>query len=286
MIQDIYPLKLDNAYHPQEIQAADYILIFNGQDIFIQDGDEIQYLTYAQLCAHQVLPVCIYLFSLGEKHYFWADVEEPLQIAGFHYRPMREVRAMYPKESIMVAATALHLYTWYCNNRYCGRCGSKLVHSTQMRMLECPVCRNNVFPTIAPAVIVAVTNHDKLLLTKYAAGRGVQHYALVAGFTEIGETAEETVQREVMEEVGLHVKNIRYYKTQPWGFASNLLLGYYCDLDGTASIHLDRQELAMAEWVDYRDVPKDEQKLSLTAEMMEHFRQEKIRESQQNTENE
>ena len=85
------------------------------------------------------------------------------------------------------------------------------------RMVHCECCGNMVYPKICPGIIVAVTNGDKLLLTKYAPAPGRNaNYALVAGFTEIGETLEETVQREVMEEVGLKVKNIRYYKSQPW----------------------------------------------------------------------
>ena len=108
-------------------------------------------------------------------------------------------------------------------------------------------------------------------MTKYA-GREYKRYALIAGFTEIGETAEETVQREVMEEVGIRVKNIRYYKSQPWGFDSNLLLGYFCELDGSGKIRLDEEELATAEWVDYRDIPDDPEGLSLTRAMMTAFR--------------
>ncbi len=84
-----------------------------------------------------------------------------------------------------------------------------------------------------------------------------KRYALIAGFTEIGETAEETVMREVQEEVGLKVKNIHYYKSQPWGFDQNLLLGYFCELDGERDIVLDTGELATAEWVHYSDVPED-----------------------------
>lgn len=143
-------------------------------------------------------------------------------------------------------------------------------------MLQCPRCQNQVFPKIAPAVIVGVTDGRKILMTKYA-NREYKRYALIAGFTEIGETAEETVKREVEEEVGLHVKNIRYYKSQPWGFDSNLLLGYFCELEEHEAIHLDKNELSTAEWIDYADIPDDPEGLSLTREMMVFFREEQKR---------
>ena len=129
---------------------------------------------------------------------------------------------------------------------------------------------------LIPAVIVGVTHGDKILMTKYA-GREYKRYALIAGFTEIGETAEETVKREVMEEVGLTVKNIRYYKSQPWGFDSNLLLGYFCELAEEGEIRLDEEELSVAEWVDYHDIPEDKEKLSLTHEMMTYFKEQRMR---------
>ena len=141
-------------------------------------------------------------------------------------------------------------------------------------MLQCPVCNNMVFPKIAPAVIIGLTNNDQIMMTKYA-GREYKRYALIAGFTEIGETAEETVHREVMEEVGLKVKNIRYYKSQPWGFDSNLLMGFFCDLAEEGEIRLEEEELSLAEWVDYRDVPDDLEGLSLTREMMTYFRKQR-----------
>lgn len=92
-------------------------------------------------------------------------------------------------------------------------------------MLRCPKCGNLIYPKIAPAVIVAVTRGDQILMTRYQ-GRDYKGYALIAGFTEIGETAEDTVRREVMEEVGLQVKDLRYYGSQPWGADANLLLGF------------------------------------------------------------
>ena len=136
--------------------------------------------------------------------------------------------------------------------------------------MRCPECGNMIFPKIAPAVIVAVTDGDRILMSKYA-GRTYKRYALIAGFVEIGETAEQTVQREVMEEVGLQVKNVRYYKSQPWGVESDLLMGFFCDLDGSDAIHIDENELAMAEWFDRDNMPAHDDGISLTREMMRIF---------------
>ena len=127
------------------------------------------------------------------------------------------------------------------------------------------------YPKLCPAVIVAVTHGDRLLLSKYA-GRGHTNYALIAGFAEIGETIEETVKREVMEEVGLKVKNLRYYKSQPWSFTDTLLFGFYVDLDGEEDITLDREELALAQWFDRDKLPEPASNGSLTSEMITMFR--------------
>ena len=130
------------------------------------------------------------------------------------------------------------------------------------------------YPKISPAVIIALVHGNRILMSKYV-GRAYKNYALLAGFSEIGEPVEETVRREVMEEVGLKVKNIRYYKSQPWGFDSNLLMGFFCDLAEEGEIRLEEEELSLAEWVDYRDVPDDPEGLSLTREMMTYFRKQR-----------
>ena len=139
-------------------------------------------------------------------------------------------------------------------------------------MKRCPHCGNLIFPKIAPAVIIGLIYEDSILISTYA-DRPYKGRALLAGFCEIGETPEQTVVREVQEEVGLRVKNIRYFDSQPWGFDQNLLLGYFCELDGERDIVLDTGELATGEWVHYSDVPEDPEGLSLTREMMSVFQQ-------------
>lgn len=127
------------------------------------------------------------------------------------------------------------------------------------------------YPKISPAVIVGVTDGNRILMSKYA-DRDYKKYALLAGFTEIGETIEETVKREVMEEVGLKVKNIRFYKSQPWSFTDTLLMGFFADLDGDSEITLDQEELALAEWFEREEIPVTERNISLTNEMILAFK--------------
>ena len=134
----------------------------------------------------------------------------------------------------------------------------------------CPACQNKIYPRLQPAVIVGVKNKDRLLVTQYRTG--FAHYALVAGFAEIGETLEETVRREVMEEAGLRVKNIRYYKSQPWGIAQDILAGFYCDVDGDDHIHMDENELRLAQWKTPEEIVLQPDSYSLTNEMMKRFK--------------
>ena len=212
-----------------------------------------------------------YAFRMqGTNFFLWMGEPGETEEDAFHYEELMAIRRPEVKEACFAAYTALHLYNWYRNNRYCGCCQTPTVHDTKQRMLRCPDCGNLIFPRISPAVIIAVTNGEKLLLSKYA-GRSYTQYALLAGYTEIGETMEETVQREVMEEVGLKVKNIRYYKSQPWGKDGAVLMGFFCDLDGKDEIHLDEEELSQAGWYDRKNLPVRDDGISLTREMMRVF---------------
>lgn len=144
---------------------------------------------------------------------------------------IRNLRTARPQHLAFAGVTGHQLFQWYSKRRFCGCCGKPMLHSQKERMMECPSCGNQEYPVLCPAVIVGITNGDKIILSKYE-GRRFKRYALIAGFAEIGETIEETVHREVMEEVGLKVKNLRYYKSQPWSFSGTLLFGFFCDVDG------------------------------------------------------
>ena len=282
MLQDLAYGRLENEYLHREPSPTSTVICFNGNlSLVKRDADDTLTLpTYEQVMAwaqtehwthwNDDAPVQ-YVFRLHDQDYFiWMGQADQPSDPAFGYEVVRDLRQLVSKPLCFALMTAWHLYVWYRDNRFCGRCGAQAVHDHKERMMRCPACGNMIFPKIAPAVIVAVTNGDKLLMTQYA-GRAYKRYALIAGFVEIGETAEQTVQREVMEEVGLKVKNVRYYKTQPWGVESDLLLGYYCDLDGDDTIHLDENELAVGGWFDRDTLPIEDDGISLTREMMRVF---------------
>ena len=278
MIQDIYPSRLQNEYKNYAIRDEDNLIAFDKDGkILIRDVQgKIEFLKGSDVKDKN----SIYLFGIDDKRYFLLDgfeddiLDECEEDGGLAYYTIREIRDTFSGTSMVevyAAFTAYHLWRWYAENRFCGRCGTPLKHSDKERALICPDCGSVIYPRITPAVIVAVTKGDKLLLTRYRSGYA--HNALVAGFTEIGETLEETVAREVMEETGVRVKNIRYYKSQPWGMAQDILVGFFCDADGDGEIHMDEDELKYAEWVKREDIVLQPNNLSLTNEMMKVFKE-------------
>ena len=163
------------------------------------------------------------------------------------------------------------LWRWRKSRRYCGRCGHKTTDSTTERALVCPVCGQLEYPKISPAVIVGITNGDRLLMTHYSDRPNIG-YALIAGYVEIGESFEDTIRREVMEEVGLKVKNIQYFKSQPWAFSDTEMVGFFAQLDGSDDIHLQEAELAEAVWLNRDEIPHEDILASVGSEMKTAFK--------------
>ncbi len=274
MIQDIAPKVFHNEYQSVRPEAGDTVFVFREKKVLIAgyENEDIVFPKAGDLDAELQ-----YLFRIDGQPYFLCKPEESERLSeedtgsGSTFIPLMEARRSTDLPAMFACMTAYHLFTWYDRNRLCGRCGQPLQHSENERMLRCPNCGNCVFPTIAPAVIVGVTDGERLLMTKYA-DRAYKGWALIAGFCEIGETVEDTVRREVLEEAGIRVKNMRYVASQPWGSDSNLLIGMFCEADGATEIHMDREELSRAVWVQRADVPEMKDNHSLTGYMIELFR--------------
>lgn len=273
MIQDIYPKKFDNAYRNVSPAPEDYVLVYDGGEAVFMDESRA-FFTYAD--AERLFgsgAEYVYLFSVDETRFF---LLKGADAGGFTVR-MKPIgfRDFEPQWLGFAGICGADMARWYESSRFCGRCGARTVHSETERAVLCPGCGKVYYPVICPAVIVALIDRDRLLLTKYAYGT-YRRYALVAGYTEIGETLEQTVRREVREEVGLEVKNIRYYASQPWPFSGTELMGFTAELDGRAEICLDRGELSEARWFKREEIEPEGKPKSLTNTLIQAFRRGEI----------
>ena len=293
MIQDISPHFLRNEYLTDvQPEADDPVYFFRGRELALREEADGLVLPRAGEwhfgrsdagSSAKVLPTAgerqadaglQFLFGTDGGNAFLARADAALP-EGLAFYDVRKLRAN-PKASRMLvfyAFTALQLASWYRDNVYCGTCGGRTVPGTTERSIICPSCGRTIYPRVIPAVIVGVINGDYLLHTKYERSRDIPFYALVAGFTEIGETLEETVAREVMEETGLKVKNIRYFKSQPWAIADDILAGFYCDVDGDTEIRIDRSELCEGVWIHRSEIRGQPDDASLTHHMMMTFKE-------------
>lgn len=268
MIQDIAPHIFHNEYTEKSIQPTDIILGYDGNNVLMKT--EHSFFEAQDL---EALPSLTYLCTIDSTSFFLGEIHPPhaLSLNTYHLRHLQ------PQYLAFAAITGFQVYSWMRNNHYCGRCGHEMHKDKKERAMRCPQCGNIVYPKIMPAVIVGVINQkNQLLITKYAHGR-YQKDALVAGFNEIGETIEETVVREVREEVGLEVENLTYYASQPWAFTSTLLMGFFARVKGSDAITLQEEELSVAHWVNREDTIETGGNASLTSEMIQYFRKGKVK---------
>lgn len=273
MIQDIYPHIYRNEFETTLPTAEDALCIVAAGEILVKETAEtFDFPTCKDFEKSGSLESAHFLFRIDGKPFFLMRLESKQAFEGYTWVNRKYFRHKKPKHLAFAAVTAMQLAGWYNANKFCGKCATPMVRDDKERMVKCPNCGQMVYPRLNPAVIIGIYNGDKLLLTQYKNGP-TTNFALVAGFTEIGETFEQTVSREVNEEVGLKVKNIRYYKSQPWSFTDTLLAGFYCELDGDSTIKLEQDELKFGGWFNRKELePIENNDLSLTNEMINYFR--------------
>ncbi len=285
MIQDIKPYRYRLEYENREPQGGDVALLYQGNQVLLRETEgetnplaplpfcgELPGMGFQYLFAIESPSGKMFRFFLGKGFGDSGEGEDGLaQRLHAQWKPVNIFRTLQPRVTAFAIITGYQMAGWYRDTRICSRCGKPLKHSETERMLFCPDCGLQQFPKISPAVIVAVTNGNKLLMTKYA-GRAYTRYALIAGFAETGETIEETVHREVLEEVGIRVKNLKFYKSQPWSLTSTLLFGFYAELDGSDEIKLEDGELSVGQWMLREEIEEDTNQESLTWEMIERFK--------------
>ncbi len=188
---------------------------------------------------------------------------------GLYFEGLRRLFGRIADADLAAAGYGLQLFRWMDGQRFCGRCGAATALRTGQRALGCTVCGQVLFPQVAPAVIVAVVSNRRLLLAR-ARRYASNMFSVVAGYVEPGETLEECVQREVREEVGIEVGDIRYFGSQPWPFSGSLMVAFTAAHTG-GTIAVDNKEILEAGWFTAADLPAVPGKISIARQLIDWY---------------
>jgi len=258
---------------PDEAPRAALWFAFRGDRLLVQSvGARAELLDYADLAALDVtFEAAHYLGRLDDLDCYALALDDGLEPpAGAALEGLRGLYGRLPDDLFSIAGRAVQILLWDQTHRFCGRCGQPTVHAPAERAMLCPRCGLLSFPRLSPAVIMLVQRDDELLLARnkaFADG----FFSVLAGFVEPGESLEEAVAREVHEEVGLDVTDIRYFGSQPWPFPHSLMIGFTAAY-ARGELHLQADEIAEAAWFHRRgELPKLPGKLSIARRLIDHF---------------
>jgi len=213
----------------------------------------------------------IYLGTLAGRHCYGAAFSDPAALppTGLGFQDLWGLHGRLDPDFIPIAFRALHLLDWSQKTRFCKRCGNEMRTKAGPPTRECPVCGYLSFPRISPAVIVLVERGNQCLLARSPRFKG-EFYSVLAGFSEPGETLEETVAREVREETGIEVQDIRYFGSQPWPFPDSLMIGFIARYAG-GEIRVDGEEILDARWFTADQLPNIPGKISIARQLIDWF---------------
>ena len=231
-------------YENYQIEFSDVIAPDNDDYLFVFNEDRQLYLDLNKKLPENLddfdVNFCLYIGIYDGRKSFVVNVD-----GDESFYDLQEVYE-FDHDLYHIAGKAVLVNDWYISHRFCGRCGTPTRLDEKDMMLKCPKCGQNHYPRIAPAIIVAIRNGDELLMAKHSYHDNIR-YALIAGFVEPGEAIEEAVHREVLEEVGIKIKNLKYMRSQSWPFPNSLMLGFMAEYD-SGDIKVDGDEILKAKW--------------------------------------
>jgi NAD+ diphosphatase len=218
--------------------------------------------------------------DLDDHKKFWIKSGEPghtvelqnevLLPEGWRFVSLLYLFSSGQKSLFRQAGRAVQIIALSKTHRYCGQCGAPTEEKADEFVKICNECGLTAYPRISPSIIVAVTKGRELLLVRSKHFKDYIYHTIVSGFVEPGETLEECVEREVMEETGVAVKNIRYFGSQPWPFPNSLMLGFTAEYD-YGDIEVDDEELYEANWYAVDGLPHLPTSDSIASELIEWF---------------
>jgi NAD+ diphosphatase len=206
----------------------------------------------------------------GRAYCGWSLQHQPELPNALRLEGLRTLFGRLDESEFQLAGYAMQLLNWVADNRHCGRCGRAMALEQGDRALVCAACRSTIYPRISPAIIVAVTAGDRLLLAHSGRFPGRRLFSVIAGYVEPGETLEDCVRREVREEVGLEVRHIRYFGSQAWPFSGSLMVGFTAE-HAAGEIKVDGREILEAAWFAPGRLPDIPGKISIARQLIDWF---------------
>jgi len=236
-----------------------------------RDGQELRVPCSEQWCGlglqHSVRH---YLGVMGDAHCYAVQLlDEPTELEGVVFKDLRSVLLTMDESITGVAGLAFQIVHWDRTHRFCGQCGQPMEPMTEERARKCARCDLVFFPRLSPVIIVRVSRGEQLLLAR-SPHTPPGMYSVLAGFVEPGETLEEAVVREVMEEVGVSLRNIRYFGSQPWPFPHSLMIGFTAEHAG-GEIRIDGKEIEDANWYSVDRLPMLPSPISIARRLVDDF---------------
>ena len=263
---------------PQGNDRGELWFIFQEQKLLIKESKQGFAIPSSQdisgLEQHTRSPQ--FLGSLDGKLCYAAEYPKEKSVSDpLCFKSPRTLFGRLEDELVLIAGLANQLVYWSRNHQYCGKCGSLTENKTDERAKICPKCGLVNYPRLSPAVIVAVIKDNQILLAS-SPRFNAEFYSVLAGFVEPGETLEECVQREVREEVGIEVRNIRYFGSQPWPFPDSLMVGFTCEY-AKGEIEVDQTEILHAAWFEADSLPPIPGKISIARRLIDWFSEQNSR---------
>jgi NAD+ diphosphatase len=254
-------------YENYRIDFSDDITPTTGDCLFIFNENRELYLDSNKQLPDSLkkfdVEFCLYIGEYNGKKTFVTNMKSDEEFFN-----LKEVYDL-DHDLYMIATKAVLVNDWYISHRFCGRCGTPTLLDEKDMMLKCPNCGQNHYPRIAPAIIVAIRNCDELLMAKHSYHDNIR-YALIAGFVEPGESIEEAVHREVLEEVGVKIKNLEYQRSQSWPFPNSLMLAFTADYD-SGEIKVDGDEILKAKWFKKDEIIRYGSDISISDWLIQSF---------------
>lgn len=241
--------------HEGDITEPAYSFFFQGDKLLVDQENGQFTIPRIDLAKPALIPVRKHYLGLldGCPCYAGELAPDNVALSGMSFHGLRRFLGQMPEELFALAGRAYQIMNWDRTHQYCGRCGAQTENKMDERAKICPACGLINYPQISPAIIVAITRGKEILLAR-GSRFPAAFYSVLAGFVEPGETFEECVQREVGEEVGIKVKNIRYFGSQPWPFPNSLMVGFTAEYD-SGEINIDENEILDAGWFTAENSP-------------------------------